>query len=51
MWPNGLTVDYANDRIYWADTKKHVIETVDLQGRDRHIVHEFNCKCFISEDH
>ncbi|KAJ8320243.1 hypothetical protein KUTeg_001830 [Tegillarca granosa] len=45
VWPNGLTVDYANDRIYWADTKKHVIETVDLQGRDRHIVQEFNCKC------
>lgn len=34
-WPNGLTIDYATNRIYWADAKHHVIESTKLDGGDR----------------
>lgn len=33
--PNGLSVDYANKKIFWADAMKHRIEMSDLQGRYR----------------
>ena len=42
VWPNGLAIDYPNSRLYWADTKKKTIETVDLHGKDRHVVIQFN---------
>ena len=29
-WPNGLVIDYTADRVYWADAKHHVIESVNL---------------------
>lgn len=35
FWPNGLTVDYTADRIYWADAKHHVIESAKMDGSDR----------------
>lgn len=35
FWPNGLTIDYAAGRIYWADAKHHVIESAHLDGTDR----------------
>ena len=37
-WPNGLTIDYSNDRLYWVDAKQHTICTSDLHGGDRHVV-------------
>lgn len=35
FWPNGLTFDYPANRIYWADAKHHVIESADLNGKNR----------------
>lgn len=35
FWPNGLTIDYTTNRIYWADAKHNVIETAFLDGSDR----------------
>lgn len=35
FWPNGLTIDYTNNRIYWADAKHNVIESANLDGSDR----------------
>lgn len=35
FWPNGLTLDYAMNRIYWADAKHHVIECATFDGTDR----------------
>ena len=35
FWPNGLTIDYTADRIYWTDAKHHVIESSHLDGSDR----------------
>lgn len=34
-WPNGLAVDYAAARLYWADAKHHVIESCAFDGRSR----------------
>ncbi|XP_064480176.1 low-density lipoprotein receptor-related protein 4-like [Ornithodoros turicata] len=35
FWPNGLTIDYASDRIFWADAKHHQLESADLDGSNR----------------
>lgn len=35
IWPNGLTLDYTAARLYWADAKYHVIESVNLDGSNR----------------
>lgn len=35
-WPNGLTLDYINDRIYWADAREDYIQFANLDGTNRH---------------
>lgn len=35
-WPNGLTLDFVNDRIYWADAREDYIEFASLDGTSRH---------------
>jgi len=35
FWPNGLTVDYENERIYWADGKLRFIAEMDYYGHNR----------------
>ncbi|KAK9509474.1 hypothetical protein O3M35_006784 [Rhynocoris fuscipes] len=35
QWPNGLTIDYTGNRIYWSDAKHHVIECSKFDGSDR----------------
>ena len=52
QWPNGLAVDQVKDRIYWADSKLDVIETVKIDGSDRrtilttHTIHPFSLAVF-----
>ena len=49
-WPSGIAIDYVKQRLYWADTKKHTIETTDFNGIDRHIVYTFTgmfCSYFV----
>ena len=38
FWPNGLTIDYAGARVYWADAKHHVIESSGLDGQGRKVI-------------
>ncbi|KAG5677308.1 hypothetical protein PVAND_007077 [Polypedilum vanderplanki] len=38
---SGLAIDYPSRRIYWCDTRKSTIETVNLEGQDRQIVRKF----------
>ncbi|CAG9761873.1 unnamed protein product [Ceutorhynchus assimilis] len=33
-WPNGLTVDYENDKIYWIDGKLLFIKVMDYDGKN-----------------
>lgn len=35
FWPNGLTVDYTSNRLFWADAKHKVIETANFDGSER----------------
>lgn len=42
LWPTGLAVDYATNRLYWADPKAMTIETVLFDGTKRHIVKHFD---------
>ncbi|XP_066544684.1 low-density lipoprotein receptor-related protein 2a isoform X1 [Amia ocellicauda] len=39
-WPNGLTIDYTNDKLYWADAHLNYIEFSDLNGHHRHTVYD-----------
>jgi len=37
-WPNGLTVDYDERRLFWGDAKLDRIESCRLDGSDRRIL-------------
>ncbi|KTG44453.1 hypothetical protein cypCar_00031434, partial [Cyprinus carpio] len=39
-WPNGLTIDYTNDKLYWSDAHLNYIEFSDLDGNHRHTVYD-----------
>ncbi|KAG7252794.1 LOW QUALITY PROTEIN: hypothetical protein CRUP_036555, partial [Coryphaenoides rupestris] len=43
-WPNGLTLDFINDRIYWADAREDYIEFASLDGTNRHTVANHPCQ-------
>lgn len=36
-WPISLTIDYPNNRLYWLDKRKNVIESIRLDGTDRRV--------------
>jgi low-density lipoprotein receptor-related protein 1 (alpha-2-macroglobulin receptor) len=37
-WPNGLTLDYTQRRVYWIDARSDSIHTTDYEGNDHHLV-------------
>lgn len=37
-WPNGLTLDYAQKRIYYIDAHSDSIHTTNYDGSDHHLV-------------
>ena len=34
-WPNGLTIDYQTERLWWVDAKIVKIESMNFDGTDR----------------
>ncbi|XP_011154181.1 low-density lipoprotein receptor-related protein 6 isoform X2 [Harpegnathos saltator] len=38
FWPNGLTVDYENELIYWADGRLWFIAVIDFYGGNRRTI-------------
>lgn len=38
FWPNGLSIDYTSERLYWVDAKHRVIESITINGEDRKVV-------------
>ena len=52
-YPSGIVIDtYQKNRIYWADSKQNVIESMTIDGEDRIIViqgeiyHPFSLELF-----
>lgn len=49
IWPNGITIDYTAERVYWVDASKDYIGSCDLHGKkmvtvlkeDRRLAHPF----------
>ena len=37
-WPNGITIDYFDRKIYWADAKLDKIEVMKLDGSKRKVI-------------
>ena len=37
-WPNGITIDYLQRKVYWADAKLDKIEVMNLDGSGRRVV-------------
>ncbi|CAG6022062.1 unnamed protein product, partial [Menidia menidia] len=37
-WPNGLTLDYGQQKLYWADAKHNFIHRANLDGSHREVV-------------
>lgn len=35
FWPNGITVDYDNNLIYWVDSKLQFLDVIDFSGNKR----------------
>ena len=38
VWPNGVAIDQAANRIYWSDAHHNILESADLNGGDRRVV-------------
>ncbi len=37
-WPNGLTIDFERDKLYWADAYFNKIESCDFDGNFRQVL-------------
>lgn len=37
-WPNGLTIDYEEERLYWTDANTGSIESANIHGGDRRVI-------------
>ncbi|CAB3228777.1 unnamed protein product [Arctia plantaginis] len=35
FWPNGITIDYDKNLIYWVDAKLHFVDVMDFNGGNR----------------
>lgn len=38
--PTGLTIDFTEDRLFWCDQRRGLVETAALDGSDRRVLLE-----------
>ena len=38
VWPNGITIDFHEQKLYWADAKLDKIEIMNLDGSNRRVI-------------
>ena len=38
VFPNGLTIDFTQDKLYWVDANTKKVETSDLWGNNRNVI-------------
>lgn len=43
LWPNGLTLDYHANVLYWCDAYYDHIERIFLNGTDRKVKEKYCC--------
>lgn len=56
-WPNGLTIDYHSDMLYWVDARYHLLATCDFNGEryrtilqdETALMHPFHISVFQDE--
>lgn len=46
-WPNGLTLDYSQQKLYWADAKHNFIHRCNLDGSTRYAGHTASRRCYL----
>ena len=39
-WPNGIALDYDEQRIFWADARLRRLESSDINGNNRHVIRD-----------
>lgn len=37
-WPNGLTIDYPSDMLYWVEAHYHLLATCDFSGDNYRVI-------------
>ncbi|XP_078493520.1 prolow-density lipoprotein receptor-related protein 1-like isoform X2 [Ciona intestinalis] len=61
-WPNGITIDFASDRLYYCDAQRDTIHSIDFNGNNRQLVYDeaqfrtygidfYNGKLYWSDSH
>lgn len=45
VWPNGLTLDLAQRKMYWIDAKLKRVEVADLHGNNRRVIKDEGESC------
>lgn len=38
IWPNGIAIDYVDNKIFWVDANKDKLEKSDLDGQSRQVL-------------
>ena len=50
VWPNGLTLDLVQRRMYWVDAKLTRLEVADLDGKNRMLLTRLGTSQIIDMD-